>query len=339
VNRTDADRTDANRIDANSAPTEGDSEGCTGPPLVGVTGSARADLDAIREITGDDGAVDLEHAPDLSEITALVGASPADDLGVLPSLRWVHSTAAGVDGWLAPGALPEGVTLTSAAGNGAIPLAEHALMLMLMLNRDAPSWARAQQRHDWERRVHGELAGARLGIIGYGNSGKDLARKALACHMDVQALRRQGSGEHDGEVRLLYGEEGLGALLSSSDIVVVTAPLTAATAGMVGADEIARMPPGSFLIVISRGGIVDEASLVDALHSGHLGGAGIDAHAQEPLPAISPLWDAPGAIVTPHNAATTPGTAQRGRAIMLDNVSRWVRGAPLRNVVDRAAGY
>lgn len=310
-----------------------------GAQLLGVTGGARADLEVIRGVTGADGAVDLEQTLDLTGITALVGASPADDLSELPSLRWVHSTAAGVDGWLAPGLLPDHVTLTSAAGNGAIPLAEHALLLMLMISRDAPRWAAAQQRHEWERRVHGELAGARLGIIGYGNSGKDLARKALACHMDVQALRRQGSGEQDGAVRMLYGDEGLHDLLATSDMIVVTAPLTSQTAGMIGADEIARMRPGAALIVISRGGIVDETALVEALRSGHLGGAGIDAHATEPLPAGSPLWDAPGAIVTPHNAATTPGTADRGRAIMLDNVGRWVRGEQLRNVVDREAGY
>lgn len=307
--------------------------------LIGVTGSARSDIDAIREVAGTDGVVDLEQATELSDIVGLLGASPADDLSAFTSLRWVHSTAAGVDGWLAPGLLPERVTLTSAAGNGALPLAEHALLLMLMISRDAPRWARAQQRHEWERRVHGELAGARLGIVGYGNSGKDLARKALACHMDVQALRRQKSSEQDGSVRMLYGDQGLHDLLSTSDMIVVTAPLTAQTAGMVGADEIAQMRPGSALIVISRGGIVDETALVEALRSGHLGGAGIDAHATEPLPADSPLWDAPGAIVTPHNAATTRGTAERGRAIMLENVDRWMRGEQLRNVVDREAGY
>lgn len=313
--------------------------GPDGPPLIGVTGGARAELKALREIAEDGGIVDLEEDAPNADITALVGASPADDLRALPSLRWVHSSAAGVDGWLTPGTLPDHVILTSAAGNGAIPLAEHALMLMLMLSRDAPRWARAQQRHEWERRQHGELAGARLGIIGYGHSGKDLAMKALACHMDVQALRRQGSEDHDGRVRLRYGEDGLHAMLRSSDMVVVTAPLTAQTAGMIGADEIALMPPGSFLIVISRGGIVEETALVEALHSGHLGGAGIDAHVEEPLPQDSPLWDAPGAIITPHNAATTAGTVERGRAILLDNVSRWVRGEALRNVVDRAAGY
>lgn len=307
--------------------------------MIGVAGGARADLDAVREVAGDGAVVALDEEADTSRLTALVGTSPGDDLARFPSLRWVHSTAAGVDGWLRPGMLPAHVTLTSAAGNGAIPLAEHALMLMLMLSRDAPRWARAQQRHEWERRPHGELAGARLGLIGYGNSGQDLARKALACHMEVSALRRHGGAEHDGDVVMHHGAEGLRELLATSDMVVVTAPLTAATAGMIGAEQIALMHRGACLIVISRGGIVDETALVEALRSGHLGGAGIDAHAEEPLPAGSPLWDAPGAIVTPHNAATTPGTAERGRAIMLENVRRWVRGEELRNVVDRAAGY
>lgn len=310
-----------------------------GGEVIGLLGGARADLAAVQEVAGDRAVLVLDEHADASPVTALLGAAPSDDLARFSALRWVHSTAAGVDGWLRPGVLPEQVTLTSAAGNGAIPLAEHALMLMLMLSRDAPRWARAQQRHEWERRTHGELAGARLGIIGYGNSGEDLARKALACHMQVSALRRQGSAAHDGEVRILHGEAGLRELLRTSDMLVVTAPLTEATAGMIGAEQIALLPQGACVVVISRGGIVDETALVDALRSGHLGGAGIDAHAVEPLPAESPLWDAPGAIVTPHNAATTPGTAERGRAIMLENVGRWVRGEELRNVVDREAGY
>ncbi|WP_227873093.1 D-2-hydroxyacid dehydrogenase [Brachybacterium ginsengisoli] len=310
-----------------------------GEEVIGLLGGARSDLAAVQKAAGDSTVIALEEHSDRSSVTALLGASPAEDLTRYPAMRWVHSTAAGVDGWLRPGVLPEHVILTSAAGNGAIPLAEHALMLMLMLSRDAPRWARAQERHDWERRTHGELAGARLGILGYGNSGEDLARKALACHMEVTALRRRGSAAHDGEVRIVHGDDGLRELLRTSDMLVVTAPLTVETAGMIGAEQIALLPPGACIVVISRGGIVDESALVDALRSGHLGGAGIDAHAVEPLPPDSPLWEAPNAIVTPHNAATTAGTAARGRAIMLENVDRRVRGEQLHNVVDRAAGY
>jgi len=275
----------------------------------------------------------------LEDVGAVLGASPRDDLAFLPALRWVHSAAAGVDGWLESGSVPDGAVLTSAVGNGAIPLAEHALMLMLMLSREAPRWARAQQRHEWDRFTHGELAGSTLGIVGYGNSGQDLARKAAACHMWVQALRHTPSGPSDGDVRLLYGPDGLRELLATSDHVVVTAPLTPETRGLIGADELALLQPGAFLVVISRGGIVDEDALVDALRSGRLAGAGLDAHAHEPLAPGSPLWELPNVVVTPHNGATTRETAQRGREIALDNVARWAQGRPLRNVVDPRRGY
>jgi phosphoglycerate dehydrogenase-like enzyme len=208
-----------------------------------------------------------------------------------------------------------------------------------MLSRDAPRWARAQQRREWDRFTHGELAGATLGIVGYGNSGRELAEKAAACHMRVQALRHTPSGPTDGGVRLLYGPQGLRELLSTSDVVVVTAPLTTRTQGLIGAEELALLGPGGFLVVVSRGGIVDEDALVDALRGGRLAGAGLDAHAHEPLPPESPLWELPNVVITPHNGATTRATAQRGREIALDNVARWARGRPLRNVVDPARGY
>ena len=272
-------------------------------------------------------------------VGAVLGASPGDDLSFLPALQWVHSSAAGVDGWIEAGAIPEQATLTSAVGNGAIPLAEHALLLMLMLNREAPRWLRAQQRREWDRYLHGELAGAALGIVGYGNSGADLAAKALACHMQVRALRRSPGPAQHGDVALVYDREGLEAVLRESDFVVVTAPLTALTRGLIGADELALMKPTSFLVVISRGGIVDDDALLAALRDGTIAGAGLDAHGIEPLPADSALWDLENVIVTPHNGATTPGTVERGRQIVLDNVARWVNGDTLVNVVDRSRGY
>ncbi|UFU01893.1 D-2-hydroxyacid dehydrogenase [Ruania suaedae] len=310
---------------------------------------AGLDVDRVREAAGErpvhpvrgfDREAVLAAGVEPGEVGAVLRASPRDDLSALTALAWVHSGAAGVDGWLAPGKLPDGVVLTSAVGNGAIPLAEHALMLMLMLSREAPRWFAAQQRHVWDRFTHGELAGSTLGIIGYGNSGQDLAAKAQACHMNVQALRRaSGRDEGPGGVEVRTGRGGLEQLLATSDHVVVTAPWTPQTQDLIGAAELALMKPTAFLIVISRGGIVSEAPLIEALRTGAIAGAGLDAHATEPLPASSPLWDLENVIVTPHNGATTRATADRGTEIMLDNVARWVRGEELRNVVDRARGY
>lgn len=272
-------------------------------------------------------------------VIAALGASASDDLSFLPNLRWVHSATAGVDAWLSEGVLSTGLTLTSAVGNGAVPLAEHAMMLMLMLNRDALRWVRAQERRIWDRYEHGELAGTSLGIVGYGKSGADLAAKALAFHMHVRAMRRTPGARRDGEVELLYGREGLAELLRHSDFVVVTAPATAETRGMIGAAQLAQMKRTAFLVVVSRGGIVSDDALISALQSGVIAGAGLDAHGVEPLSPESPFWALSNVIITPHNGATTSGTRERGADILLENLSRWVAGAELVNVVDPTRGY
>ena len=303
---------------------------------VGLPGEAAAEVVEVAAVTE---AGCRAQGVDPARVGAVLGASPRDDLSFLPALQWVHSTTAGGDGWLGAGAIPEGVTLTSAVGNGAIPLSEHALLLMLMLNRDAPRWFRAQQRGEWDRYVHGELAGASLGIIGYGNSGVDLAGKALACHMQVRALRRTPGPDSDGQVHLLYGRAGLEELLAESDFIVVTSPVTPETRGLLGAGELALMKSTSFLIVVSRGGIVDDDALLAALRAHTIAGAGLDAHSIEPLPSDSPFWDLENAIVTPHNGATTRGTGERGRQILLENLNRWVSGTELLNVVEPARGY
>ncbi|MFI6344385.1 D-2-hydroxyacid dehydrogenase [Streptomyces sp. NPDC050560] len=277
-------------------------------------------------------------AGELAAADAVIGRVPPELLASAPRLRWVHSPAAGVDADLTPELLASGIELTSSVGNGAVPLAEHALMLMLMLSRDAPRWARAQAAHRWDRHTHGELAGGVLGIVGLGHSGLDLAGKARACHMRVLGVRRRPERASPG-VDEVYGPEGLPEVLAAADFLVVTAPRTAATTRLLGAAELRLMKPTAFLICISRGGIVDEDALADAVRERRLAGAGLDAHEVEPLPADSPLWDLPGVIVTPHNGATTRGTAERGHEILLTNLRRFDRGEPLVNVVDQEAGY
>jgi phosphoglycerate dehydrogenase-like enzyme len=252
-------------------------------------------------------------------------------------LEWLQSWAAGPDRALYPEMITSPVVLTSAKGNGAIPLAEHAIWLMLTLNRGATRWIDAQSDHRWDHVEHAELNGLTCGIIGLGNSGQDLARKAKAFHMTVIGMRR--SCFPTANVDELYEPERLHDFLGRSDIVVVTAPLTNETAGMLGEAEFRAMKKTALFIVVSRGGIADDHALLRALSEGWIAGAGLDSFSHEPLPADSPFWGAPNTISTPHNGATTRATWKRGTDIFVDNLRRFVKGEPLVNVVDKQAGY
>lgn len=252
-------------------------------------------------------------------------------------LQWVHSWAAGPDRALYPEMVESPVPLTSAAGNGAIPLAEHALMLMLMLSRQAPRWFESQQQHRWERFTHAELHGQSCGIIGLGHSGVALARMAKGLDMVTLGVRR--TSEPAAYVDELHPLEDLESFLGRSDFVVVTAPLTVATRNMLGEREFRWMKPSAFYICFSRGGIANDAALLRALREGWIAGAGLDAHEVEPLPPDSPFWDAPNTIITPHNAATSPQTLERGFDVFEENVRRFIEGEPLINLVDKVAGY
>jgi phosphoglycerate dehydrogenase-like enzyme len=249
----------------------------------------------------------------------------------------VHSWAAGPDRQLFPTFVDSDIVLTCCKGNGAVPLAEHAIMLMLMLQRDAVRWLDEQRARVWHHRPHEELAGKTCAIIGTGHSGVDLALKAKAFHMQVIGLRR--SGEPAANVDRMYRREELHDFLAAADFVVVTAPRTPETLGMLGAAEFAAMKPGAYYVCFSRGGIADDAALFDAIVSGRIAGAGLDAHGEEPLPPDSPFWDAPNTIITPHNGATTPGTHRRGLEMLMENLRRYRTGETMINVVEKGAGY
>ena len=255
------------------------------------------------------------------------------------ALRWNHLWSAGADADLSPEMLAAThVALTTSAGNGAVPLAEHALMLMLMLDRDAPRWMAAQQSRTWDRFRHSELAGQTVGIIGMGEAGRDLARKCSAFHMKVLGLRNRPENPVDSVDRM-YGPAEISAFAAQCDYLVIAAPLTQATRGMVSAGVIAVLKPSAAIVNISRGEIMDGQALLAAFEEGRVTRAGLDAHTIEPLPADSPWWSQPGVIVTPHNGATTPETLDRAVEIFVDNIERYAEGRDLRNLVDKAAGY
>jgi phosphoglycerate dehydrogenase-like enzyme len=278
---------------------------------------------------------DLEREIEQADIVA--GSVSAAGLARAAKLKWVQSWAAGTNEILFPEMVASPVPVTSCASNGAIPLAEHAVMLMLMLCRNAPKWLKNQGDSTWERWYHPELAGQTCGIIGLGFSGADLARKLKAFDMRVIGTRR--TPRPTANVDEVFPTERLHDLLRQSDYVVMTAPRTPETVGMLGEAEFRAMKPSAYYVCFSRGGIADDAALLRALNEGWIAGAGLDAHSREPLPPDSPFWTAPNTIVTPHNGATTPNTRQRGVDIFVENLGHFLAGEPFRNVVNKEAGY
>ncbi len=298
----------------------------------------------LAQITAAAPSADVRHFTNSHELEAhiaeaevVAGNISASALARATRLKWVQSWAAGPDALMYPEMIASPVVCTSAKSNGAIPLAEHAIMLMLMLNRNALRWVRAQDAHRWERGAHPELNGMTCGIIGLGYSGQDLALKCQAFHMRVLGIRR--TPQPTPNVDALFTHEQLHDFLGEADFVVVTAPKTPETQGMLGVAEFRAMKPTAYYICFSRGGIADDGALLQALQEGWIAGAGLDAHGEEPLPTDSPFWDAPNTIITPHNGATTPATRQRGVDIFVENLRRYQVGEPLVNVINKHAGY
>ncbi|MFI5913248.1 D-2-hydroxyacid dehydrogenase [Dactylosporangium sp. NPDC051541] len=275
---------------------------------------------------------------DFTDVVAAVGRVGDAELAAAPALRWIHLWTAGADHAFTPGLLarPE-ITLSASAGNGAVGLAEHAILLLLLLDRGGWHWARAQREHRWDPATHGELAGRTIGLVGFGNAGRHLAGIARGMGMRVLATRRTAGD--DPAVDAMYPPDRLTRMLPECDAVVVTAPLTPQTRGLLGEAEFRAMKPTAYYVNVSRGEVADADALDRALDEGWIAGAGLDAHHVEPLPPGSPLWDRPNVLVTPHNGSTSRQSRRRSFDTVAANLRRFAAGAPLASVVDRTAGY
>lgn len=273
----------------------------------------------------------------IGDADVVAGQVDKDLLAKATRLKWVHSWAAGPNVQVYPEFAASDITLTSSKGNGAVPLAEHAMMLMLMLNRNAMRWIDAHRAGRWESFVHGELNGKTVAIIGTGYSGTDLALKCKAFHMTTLGLRRTDAPAENFD--RMYRQEQLHEMLGRADFVVMTAPKTPQNIGMLGEAEFRAMKRSAFYICFSRGGIADDDALYRAVDEGWIAGAGLDAHGTEPLPEGDRFWTLKNTIVTPHNGATTQETRTRGYEIFRENLRRYVAGEELVNVVNKALAY
>lgn len=196
-----------------------------------------------------------------------------------PNFRWFHSWSAGVDNEPIDPVLDHGALVTTSKSNGAIPISEHTILLMLMVARRAVNWIDSQRRHEWGRQFSPELYGKTVGLIGLGNIGTEVARRLNAFGMRCLAVRRAAGPAPEGvKIERVVGPEGLDDVLAESDYVVVTAALTPETKGMLGEAQFRKMKPSAIYVCVSRGAIADSAALEKALREGWIAGAGLDTH-------------------------------------------------------------
>jgi len=263
---------------------------------------------------------------------------PWNDVVARGRLRWIQSSAAGLDHCLTPVVVDSDITVTSASGLFADEVAEQTLALLLGLLRNLPASLRQQQTRTFARHDTRDLRGATVGIVGLGGNGRRLARLLAAFGTRILATDLFPEDRPDG-VAALWPADRLGELLSLADVVVLCVPLTERTRGMIDAAALDRMKPGAMLINVARGPVVVEADLVDALESGHLGGAGLDVTETEPLPASSRLWGRPDVIITPHLGAQSARRVDDTVDFFCENMRRWLDGRPLLNLVDKRLGF
>lgn len=263
------------------------------------------------------------------------GRYPGRTVVDAPSVKWIHVAGTGFDHlrpWPA-----DRVTVTNSAGTPGPAMAEFVMGAIYALNQNRPRYFGDQADRVWRPGTIRLTRGSTMVVVGLGRIGRAIAASARANGLRVLAVRTRAEPETEADE--VFASAQMSEALARADVVVVVLPLTEATTGLVGRTEIAAIRPGALLVNVSRGGVVDEGALVDALRAGHLRGAALDVFAQEPLPADSPFWELENVLVTPHVAGHFVGWEAAATAIFCDNVERWLAGRDLVNRIDPARAY
>lgn len=258
-------------------------------------------------------------------------------LAAAPQVRWLHTPSAGVDHLLVPAVMQSNVVLTNGAGVHAIPIAEFVMGFMLDYAKGMTPLRNAQTEHRWASQRIRELLGATLMVVGMGGIGQAIATRAAAFGMRIWGVRRTPCAMEG--VERVVGLDEWQPLLPQVDYLVIATPLTPQTRGMINAEVLRAMRPTAYLINVARGAVIDDDALMTALREKWIGGAALDTFETEPLPADNPYWDIPNIFITPHTTSGSPRMRERSIALFLDNLTRFMAGEPLRNVVDKEAGY
>ncbi len=256
-----------------------------------------------------------------------------------PGLRWIQSNSAGMDHFLFPEIIERDVIITNMAGRYASQGGEHAWALLLSLSRGVPHVVESDGNRAWPVPAR-ELTGGTLGIIGLGGFGMETVKRARGYDMTILALDpvRQDKPDEVSELKPPT-RENLHDLLRRADAVMLACPKTAETERMIGREELAAMKETAYLVNVTRGGIIDEAALSDALQCGQIAGAGLDVADSEPPPPDSPLWDAPNFVFTPHRAGVSQHRDRKTHEFFCENLRRYLKSEPLHNVVNKKRGF
>ncbi len=296
----------------------------------------------------DDEVIDARSADErlqaFADADVIVAAKmSADEVAAARKVRWIQSTAVGVDLLKAAFAHPD-VVITNVRGVHSATIAEHAIALVLALRRRLHVAASRQATQTWAQTELQDvrvlpLSESRLVVVGLGAIGARVAALASGLGMHVTGVRRRTAEPAPAGVETVVGPENLKDVLAAADAVVLAAPKTAETRAMIGEGELAAMKPSAVLVNVARGRLIDDEALVSALERGQIAGAGLDAFAREPLPETDPLWRLPNVLITPHTAPFGGDYFEAAVDFFLENMARFKRGEPLLNVIDKAGGY
>ena len=272
---------------------------------------------------------------------SLAGGLLRDVFRIAPKVRWVHTRAAGIDNLLFPELVDSNVTMTNGTGVFSQPLGEFVLGAMLYFAKDFRRMIRLQQAGVWDPFDVVAISGQTVGIVGYGDIGRAVATRAKSMGMRVLGLKRHGAPLYnvDPLVNRIYGPGELSEMLAQSDYVVVAAPLTPETRGMMGEKEFGAMKTGAVIINIGRGPVIDEPAMLRALIENRIRGAVLDVFDREPLPAGHPFYKLENVLLSPHCADHTADWMDQAMLFFLAQYERFCKGEPLLNVVDKRLGY
>jgi D-2-hydroxyacid dehydrogenase (NADP+) len=310
-----------------------------------TTVSPRIKLSSVSELVRAEQRGDFAHKDELDallvEAEVIYGLRlPKNVISRAPKLKWVQVMSAGVDKFLDDEFRQSSVIITNVSGIHTTPIGEIVLELMLMFAKQAPLCFQLKQEKQWKRFMPTVLRSKTVGIVGLGNIGREVARLAKAFGMKVVATRRSAKRvARAKDVDILLPREQLPRLLSESDFVVLSLPFTSETNKLIGEKELRTMKPTAYLINVARGNIVDEEALIWALDERWLAGAGLDVFATEPLPADSRLWEFPNIIFSPHIAGGMEDYNIRATELFCKNLSHYLSGENLLNVIDKKKGY